>query len=139
VSSRQINVSGIHNVITSGNDTKGHDMHLVIKRNQADMKGVFGGHKGVQFSLYYRLVLTPEEEQLVSRYRLDNHVLTRSAVKVDTVRQATQGIQESMESVDVLLNNEDVIKSACDQFCKLMAVARSFGGEEIVNLPLDAN
>jgi hypothetical protein len=111
-------------------------MHLLIKRDQADMKGVFGGHKGVQFSLYYRLVLTPEEEQLVGRYKLDNHVLTRSPAKIDTVRQATQGISQSVESVEVLLNNEEVIKRACDQFCTLIAVARSFGGEEMVKLPL---
>ena len=50
-------------------------MQLVIRRSQADVKEVFGGHKGVQFSLYYRLVLTPEEDALVQRYQLNIHAL----------------------------------------------------------------
>jgi len=112
-------------------------VHLVIKRGQTDQKGVFGGHKGVQFSLYYRLVLTPDEQALVDRYRLADHILSRSQAKIDTVREAVQGITEAVGSVEVLLNNEAVIRRACNSFYRLVQVARSFGGEEIVKLPLD--
>lgn len=112
-------------------------MHLVINRSQADQKGMFGGHKGVQFSLYYRLVLTAEEQALVDRYRLADHILTRSQTKIDTVRDALQGVTEAVGSVEILLNNERVVKRACNSFYRLVLVARSFGGEEIIKLPLD--
>lgn len=111
-------------------------MQLVISRGQADQRGMFGGHKGVQFSLYYRLELTAEEHALVDRYRLVDHVLTRSQAKIDTVRDAMQGVTEIVGSVEILLNNEKVVKRACDSFYRLVTVAQSFGGEEIVELPL---
>lgn len=112
-------------------------MQLVINRGQADQKGVFGGHKGVQFSLDYRLLLTAEELALVDRYRLTDHVLTRSQAKIDTVRDALQGVTETVGSVEILLNNERVVKKACNSFYQLLLVARSFGGEEIIEFPLD--
>lgn len=114
-------------------------MHLVIKRNQADMKGVFGGHKGVQFSLYCRLVLTPEEMQLVTRYRLEHHTLTRSQTHITSVQELLEGKTQTLESVEVLLHNERVIKEACDDFCTLIEVAKTFGGEEVVPLPLGSS
>ena len=113
-------------------------MELVIRRTQADMKGVFGGHKGVAFNFYYRLVLTPEESALVQKYRLDMHVLSRSGSGVaETVSDVIRGVNQSVQSVDVLLGNEATAKRACDAFYKLILVARSFGGEEIVKFPLE--
>jgi len=112
-------------------------MQLVIRRSQADMKGAFGGHKGVQFNLYYRLVLTPEETTLVERYKLDTHVLSRNGAGVpETVGQVLRGVNQSVGSVDILLSNEATAKSACDAFYKLILVAQSFGGEEVVSFPL---
>ncbi len=112
-------------------------MQLVIRRTQADMKGVFGGHKGVQFNLYYRLVLTPEEAALVEKYKLDAHVLSKSGSGLpETVADAIRGINQSIQSVDVLLRNEEVAKRACDSFYNLILVAQSFGGEEVVEFPL---
>jgi hypothetical protein len=32
-------------------------MRLIINRSQADVKGMLGGHKGVSFTLSYRLEL----------------------------------------------------------------------------------
>jgi hypothetical protein len=113
-------------------------MQLVIRRTQADAKGVFGGHKGVNFNLFYRLVLTPEETSVVQRYKLDMHVLSRSgAGTTETVGEAIRGVNQTVQSVDVLLNNEDIAKRACDSFYKLLLVAQSFGGEDVVEFPLD--
>jgi len=112
-------------------------MQLVIRRTQADMKGVFGGHKGVQFNLYYRLVLTPDEAALVQKYKLDMHVLSKSGSGlVETVADAIRGVNQSIQSVDILLGNEATAKRSCDAFYKLILVARSFGGEEVVEFPL---
>lgn len=112
-------------------------MELVIRRAQADVKGVFGGHKGVSFNLYYRLVLTQEEAALVQRYRLDTHVLSKvGSGYMETVADVIRGVNQSVQSVDILLSNEATAKRACDAFYKLILVAQSFGGEEIVKFPL---
>lgn len=42
-------------------------MKLALKRSQQDIKGMLGGHKGVSFTLSYRLVLSSEEQELVQR------------------------------------------------------------------------
>lgn len=113
-------------------------MQLVIRRTQADAKGVFGGHRGVNFNLFYRLVLSPEETVVVQRYKLDLHVLSRSGNGTqETVADALRGINQTLQSVDVLLNNEKIAKQACDSFYRLLRVAQSFGGEEVVEFPLD--
>lgn len=113
-------------------------MQLVIRRTQADAKGVFGGHKGVNFNLFYRLVLTPEETGIVQRYKLDAHVLSRSGNGLpETVGDAIRGVNQTVQSVDVLLNNEQIAKRACDSFYQLLLVAQSFGGEEVVGFPLN--
>ena len=102
------------------------------------MKGVFGGHKGVQFNLFYQLVLTPEETALVQRYKLDSYVLSRSGSGLaETAADAIRGVNQSVQSVDVLLSNEAIAKKACDSFYKLILVAQSFGGQEVVKFPLE--
>jgi hypothetical protein len=112
-------------------------MQLVVKRTQADVKGMFGANKGVQFNLYYRLVLTPEESAIVQRYKLETHVLSRSGTGLaETVGDLLRGVNQSVQTVETLLRNEEVAKRACDSFYSLLLVAKSFGGEEVVNFPL---
>ena len=49
---------------------------VVIKRTSRKM---FGGHKGVIFSLRYRLRLTASENQLVDRYKLREQSCAKTA------------------------------------------------------------
>src|SRR4051812_31426321 len=99
---------------------RGGTMQLVIRRSQADVKGMMGGHKGVQFNLFYRLVLTSDEASLVQRYKLDSYILSRNgAGSVETVHNLVNGVTQSVQSVEVLLANEQVAKRACDQFYSL--------------------
>jgi hypothetical protein len=110
-------------------------MRLHIWRNQADQRGVFGGHKGVQFSLRCRLTLTEHERQLVERYKLGSHVLTRNGAGVPlTVNQIIDSHVEQMPTVELLVNNEKVIKEACQGFKVLLDIASTFGGEEVVEI-----
>lgn len=51
-------------------------MKLAIQRSQQDVKGMLGGHKGVTFTLSYRLILSSEEQELVNRYKLDEYPVT---------------------------------------------------------------
>jgi hypothetical protein len=112
-------------------------MQLIVKRTQADVKGMFGANKGVQFNLYYKLVLTPEESAIVQRYKLETYVLSKSGNgMVEAVGDVLRGVNQSVQTVEVLLRNEEVAKRACNSFYSLLLVAKSFGGEEIVNFPL---
>lgn len=115
-------------------------MKLVIKRNQEAMTGLLGGHKGMQFTLAYRLVLTPEEAQLVEQYKLGSYPLTwrtfqDQRVPGDTISSLVRGDSQTLTDVTTLVENEDTIKRACDDLPPLFEVARTFGGEEVVEYP----
>jgi hypothetical protein len=110
-------------------------MRLIITRDQADMKGVFGGHKGVQFTLAYILETTKEEDALIERYRMGGHTVTTRGGAPETVSQLREGLVQTLSTVETLVQNEKVITEACKDFGLLLAVARTFGGEEIVEIP----
>jgi hypothetical protein len=113
-------------------------VQLVIKRTQAGVKGMFGGNKGVQFNLFYKLVLTSEEAELVEKYKLGTHVLSQSGSgAIESVNDVVRGVTQSIQTVEILLRNEEVAKRSCDAFYSLILVARSFGGEEIIDFPLN--
>ena len=115
-------------------------MKLVIKRNQEAMTGLLGGHKGMQFTLAYRLVLTPEEAQLVEQYKLGSYPLTWRTIKGErvpsnTISSLVRGDSQTLTDVTTLVANERSIKNACDELPPLFEVARTFGGEEVVEYP----
>lgn len=115
-------------------------MKLVINRSQAAMKGMLGGHKGVQFTLQYRLELTSDEAALVDQYKLHHYPLTWSNVQGtrtpdDTISSMIQGRSQTLTDVTTLLDNEEIIKRACDALPPLFSVVRSFGGDEVIEYP----
>jgi hypothetical protein len=116
---------------------------LIISRSQAEKKGMLGGHKGVEFTLRYRLELTPDEQQLVERYKLDFYPLTWKSTPTgerqpdDMISTMVQGRSETLTDVTTLLKNEEIIKNACDMLPPLFEVVRSFGGDEVIDYPRD--
>ncbi len=115
-------------------------MQLAIKRNQAAIKGMLGGHKGMQFSLSCRLLLTPEESHLVEQYRLADYPVTWRSVQGaqvpgETVASLIRGSVQTLTDVTTLVANERTIKNACDSLPILFDIVRTFGGEEIVEYP----
>lgn len=115
-------------------------MKLIIKRDQAAITGMLGGHKGVRFTLAYRLELTQEEMQLVERYKLHDYPVTWKTfdghrVPADTIGGMLAGKSETLTDVTALVGNETTLKNACDGLPPLFEVARSFGGEESVEYP----
>jgi hypothetical protein len=115
-------------------------MRLIINRRQAEVKGMLGGHKGVSFTLSYRLELTDEERGLVERYKLQNYPLTwtntqSGRIPDDTIANMVAGRSQTLNDVTTLLRNEDIVKSACDELMPLFEVCRTFGGDEIVEYP----
>lgn len=113
-------------------------MKLIIKRDQKAKTGIFGGHKGMSFVLSCRVELTPDERELIAKYKAEYHPLTfitdRDGKEIPkwTVSNLLQGITEEMQDITVLLNNEDVIKNACKDFNVLLQVMATFGGEEVI-------
>jgi hypothetical protein len=103
------------------------EMKLIIKRDQD--KGFLGG---ISFVLEARVVLTPEEEELVKKYRAQNEVLYNKDKIEYTAKDLLHGVRDKCKDVTILLNNEDVYKEACDHFKTLLDVMASFGGEEVI-------
>ena len=99
-----------------------------------------GGHKGVLFTLAYRLELTDEETALVHEYKLEHYPLTWTEhqgqrVPELTISRLTSGQTQTVNDVTTLLHNEEVVKTACDALPPLFDVVRSFGGDEIIEYP----
>lgn len=115
-------------------------MKLTIRRDQAAKKGVFGGHKGMRFSLYCRVQIRPEEQELIDRYRVHDHVFIwreyegGHPVADLTVGDLVRGKTYEHDDVATLLNNEERIKEACRNFKNLLLVMASFGGEEVIEI-----
>ncbi len=114
-------------------------MKLTIRRDQAAKKGVFGGHKGMRFSLYCRVEISPEEKELIDKYKVHDHVLTwrdteSGQIPGLTVGDLINGKTYELEDITTLLNNEEVIKETCKDFKNLLLVMASFGGEEVIEI-----
>ena len=102
-------------------------MKLIIKRDQD--KGFLGG---ISFVLEARVVLTPEEEELVKKYKAHKEVLYTKGDIHYTINDLLQGVRDKCKDISILLNNEDVYKEACNHFKTLLGVMASFGGEEVI-------
>lgn len=114
-------------------------MRLTIRRDQAAKKGLFGGHKGMKFSLYCRVQIPPEEQELIDIYKVHDHVLTwrqfeGRQIPGLTVGDLLRGKTYELDDVATLLSNEEVIKEACKDFKNLLLVMASFGGEEVIEI-----
>ena len=102
-------------------------MKLIIKRNQDS--GFFGG---ISFTLDTRVVLEPNEEELVRKYKVKNEVLFtgKGGEKRYTIKDLLTGVHDKCEDVSILLKNEEVYKNAAQHFKTLLDVMNSFGGEQ---------
>jgi hypothetical protein len=115
-------------------------MKLIVNRSQQAVKGMLGGHKGMSFTLSYRLELTPDEQNLVNEYRLMEYPLTWTTMRGDrlpddTVGSMVSGRSQTLADVKTLLQNEEIVKAACDELTTLFDVVRTFGGDEVIEYP----
>ena len=96
---------------------------------------MLGGHKGITFVLQTKVELTEGEQELVRRYKVESYPLTwvtsqGNRVPKDTVASLMAGTVEEVKDITVPLNNEAVIKNACQEFKTLLDVMATFGGQE---------
>jgi hypothetical protein len=111
---------------------------LTICRNQADVKGVFGGHKGVSFSLFGKCAVSDAERALIERYKVGDYVLASYAVPTRgepyefkiTVNNLISGSTHNANDIGTLLKLEEEMKTGCNNLKNLLVVMNSFGGEQ---------
>lgn len=107
-------------------------MKLIVKRDQD--KGFMGGMK---FLTSFRVELTPEESELVKKYKVHKERLTYTEIKgVEIpglkIKDLINGVTYKAKDITIVLNNEEVIKDACNSFKTYLEVMASFGGEEVI-------
>jgi len=114
-------------------------MKLIIKRDQKQEKGLFGGDKGMKFLLSCRTELTPEEQSLIKKYKPEREMLAAISLEEDPKQSGLLFINDliigkTYECKDVitLLYVGDKIKKACENFKTLLVVMDSFDGEEVI-------
>lgn len=56
----------------------------------------------------------------------------------DTIGNMVAGRTQTLSDVTTLIQNENVVKDACDELPVLFEVVRTFGGEEVVEYPREA-
>jgi hypothetical protein len=117
-------------------------MKLIIRRNQADVKGLFGGHKGVNFALFAKVDILPEEKALIERYKVHDYPLAQSEFKLGkemvpfnlTVDSLVNGSTTTTDSIATLLKLEADIKEGCQNLKSMLSVMATFGGEETIEI-----
>jgi hypothetical protein len=118
-------------------------MKLTIRRNQADVKGFFGGHKGVTFSLFTQVDIKPEERALIDKYKVGESILASSVHQrvggekftyTCTVNKLINGHMETMWDLAELQQWEEQIKSSCRNMKTALEVMATFGGEEVIDI-----
>ncbi len=112
-------------------------MKLVIRRNQADVKGLFGGHKGVSFSLFGQCAVSESERALIERYKVGEYILAsytaggREPIEFHIrVNGLISGTTHQTNDIETLLKLEEEMKSGCNNLKNLLLVMASFGGEQ---------
>jgi hypothetical protein len=53
----------------------------------------------------------------------------------DTLGNMLTGRRQTLSDVTTLVQNENTVKDACDSLPILFEVARSFGGDEVIDYP----
>jgi len=109
-------------------------MKLIMKRDQRDEKGVFGGDKGVTYILTCRVELDPGEQELVSKHKAYEQVLLhKGSEKISelTITNLINGITEEFSDMGIMIKNEEVIKNACESFKNRLLVMATFGEQVI--------
>ena len=96
-------------------------MKLIIRRNQADVKGFFGGHKGVRFSLYAQVRISDEEKALIDRYKVGDYILAEYELRLGrdivrftwSVNDLIRGKSVETDDIATLLKLEESVKRGC--------------------------
>lgn len=118
-------------------------MKLEIWRDQKDVKGLLGGHKGVNFTLVARVQVSDEENELIERYKVGHDILatyrlpgtpTPNFEFTISVRELLSGHTVDMGNISSMIRLEEEIKEACSNLKDWLAVMKTFGGYEAIEI-----
>jgi len=119
-------------------------MKLRLTRSQQDQKGLFGGHKGVNFSLNYKLDVSAEEKQLVDHYKVAGFVVHRYEagrssdgepwIQSIHVGDLVNGSSLKLRDFGEITGAEAAIVNGANTLKQLIEQMRKFGGEEIIEI-----
>lgn len=120
-------------------------MKLTIKRNQRDVKGFLGGHKGVRFEISATAQLTSEERKLCEQYLPGSIGLftweytprqgVPPTVRSVTVDSLMKGQSFECESLDDIINLQKGLITGANNLNSYIEVASSFGGQIEISIP----
>lgn len=94
----------------------------------------------MRFSLFCKVQISPEEMDLINRYKVNDYVLLwwtgadGKRAPLLNVGNLTQGYSQEVDGVVTLLEKEAAIRNACQHFLDLLKVMASFGGEETIDI-----
>lgn len=118
-------------------------MNLEIWRDQKDVKGLLGGHKGVNFTLVAKVQVSDEEKELIERYKVGDEILAAYRLPgtpdpnfefTITVRELLSGHTVNMRNISSMIRLEEEIKDACSNLKSWLAVMKTFGGYESIEI-----
>ena len=120
-------------------------MKLTIRRNQRDVKGLLGGHKGVRFEISATAQLTSEERKLCEQYLPGSISLftweytarkgTPPMVRSVTVDSLVKGQSFECDSLDDIINLQKGLITGANNLNSYIEVASSFGGQIEITIP----
>jgi hypothetical protein len=105
-------------------------MKLTIRKNQVEAEektGFLSKWKGIHFILSYRIELTPEEESLIKKYDLGEHIIYKKIQ--DKINRDV--VEESREPWG-LYRIENDVKEDCKNLKDLLDGLSSYSGEGVI-------
>ena len=119
-------------------------MKLTIRRDQADVKGMFGGHKGVNFKLSAKCEISDFDKQLVEKYKVGEYTVASRMASVGSkgetrevrvsVDDLIRGSEHQTDDLGELQRLEEQIKAGCAHLKLMLKVMSTFGGEEVFEI-----
>jgi hypothetical protein len=102
-------------------------VRLVITREYVPPKP--GEQYPSPYKSHARLVLTDEETDIVTKYKLGEHVLTTAKYSITKVDDVIRGTTNAWSDLDIVIRNEQVLRDACATLPSMLDYCRSFGQE----------
>ncbi|MDM8567287.1 hypothetical protein QUF74_16770 [Candidatus Halobeggiatoa sp. HSG11] len=117
-------------------------MKLIVKKeqHQSDKKSLFSGQKSILFSLFAKIEITQEEQELIDKYRVGDRGLIWATdsdgdrFPILTVKKLVQGYTKDSGDINILITFEEELKSECKKFKAFLEIMESFGGDEIIEI-----
>lgn len=118
-------------------------MKVQVTKDQEDVKGFLGGHKGVKFKISVRAELSEEEINLVERYKLGEYILNTYDVPIGggqtftcklRINDVVQGAENTTEDVSLLLWLEEELVEGCRVLKALLKEMRDLGETKTIEI-----